>query len=352
MSNIRERLNTKTSAFKVQSASASTFDPSAYEKYKIDTMAEIMENPVLITIDGVIIATLMNFSLWIGKAKSRKTFFLTSLTAAAACGHCSIENVMGVLRPGTDKILYFDTEQSQFHAQRTIKRICKQVGVDQPSNLMAYGLRPLSPKERLQFIEYKTNNTPGLALVVIDGIADLLSGGINDEIEAIDILTKLMKWTEEINIHVLTVLHMNKGDFNARGVIGSYLMQKAESTISINKNPKDRNISIVHADYCRDMDFEDFAFTINEDGLPVLADVPQSEKPALLQQKAIFEGILSPPRILTRGMLVAEYMERAGKSKRTADNHINSAIDNKILVYDEVIKGYKLFQLESNEDPF
>lgn len=352
MSNIRQKINTKPPTFKVQSESKTEFDPAPYEKYKIDLLAEILDNPVLITISKVVIATLMNFSLWIGKAKSRKTFFITALTAAAASGWCSIEGIKGIIR-AVNKILYFDTEQSPFHAQRTVKRICKQIGLDQPSNLVAYGLRPLSPKERLQFIEYKINHTPSLALVVIDGIADLLSNGINDEMEAIEILTKLLKWTEELNIHIMVVLHMNKGDFNARGVIGSYLMQKAESTISINKNPKERNISIVHAEYCRDIDFEDFAFTVNDEGLPVLAETPKAEKPALLQQKKTFEDILQTGRILTRGMLVAEYMHRTDLSKRATQTHINAAINNRILKYDEATKGYKLFQLEEDEEtPF
>ena len=348
MNNIREKITAQRPETKAQSE----YDPAAYEKFKIDPTAEISENPVLIKIAGVVIATLMNFSLWIGKAKSRKTFFITSITAAAACGRCSIEIVEGTFRPEANKVLYFDTEQSPFHAQRTIKRICKQIGVEQPGNLIAYGLRPMAPAERLHFIEHKINNTSGLALVVIDGIADLLSSGINDEIEAIGILTRLMKWTEDRNIHIITVLHMNKGDFNARGVIGSYLMQKAESTISINKSPQDKNISIVRADYCRDMDFEDLAFTINDEGLPVLAETPLPEKPALLQQKAMFEAILPPPRTLTRGRLVAEYMDRSGKKERTANNHINAGLEHGFLNFDEATKGYSLYQEPTNEIPF
>lgn len=328
------------------------FDPAAYEKYKIDTAAELMDNPVLLSIGDIVVATLGNFSLWVGKAKSRKTFLVTALASAAACGKCSIDAIKGIYRADADKVLYFDTEQSQFHAQRTIKRICKQIGILQPDNLTAYGLRPLSPHEQLQFIEYKTNNTTGLALVVIDGIADLLTNGINDEPEAIRLKAQLLKWTEERNIHIITVLHMNKADSNPRGVIGSYLMQKAEAIVTINKNPKDSSISIVHAEHCRDKDFEEFAFTINDEGLPVLTDRPQPEKPGLLQQKGTFEAILPSSRSMTRGMLVAEYMDRTGKSKRTADTHINAGIENQILAYDETTKGYKLFQLQVEEDPF
>jgi hypothetical protein len=150
----------------------------------------------------------------------------------------------------------------------------------------------------------------------------------------------------------MVVLHMNKGDFNARGVIGSYLMQKAESTISINKDPKNRNISTVHADYCRDMDFEDFAFTINEEGLPVMAESPTAEKPATVQQKKYFEEILKNGRILTNTLLVNEYMERGGAGcKRTAQTHIRAWVDNGLITYDETAKGYKIFQVV-DDTPF
>jgi hypothetical protein len=47
----------------------------------------------------------------------------------------------------------------------------------------------------------------------------------------------LMQWTGEKNIRIQTVLHLNKGDDNARGHIGTELNNKAESLL-LNPKPK------------------------------------------------------------------------------------------------------------------
>ena len=331
----------------------SDFDTaSAMLKYRIDTSIELMEPPVLLSIDQAPVATLGNFSLLIGRAKSRKTFLATGLTAAAATGHCSIKSVTGIVRDA-NKILYFDTEQSPFHAQRTIKRICKQIEIDEPVNLQAFGLRPLEPGERWKIIQHAIENTPDLAMVVIDGIADLLSYGINDEAEAIKLTSAILRWTQENNIHVITVLHQNKGDFNARGHIGTSLVNKAETVLSVTKDTKDQNISIVKAEYSRDMDFQPFSFTIGEDGLPYQSDQmegSQSRKTDEMVEsmKACFPGMVS------RGYndLRQEYLERAGTSAATAQRHIKKCLDLKIIKRDNAGNYTLNSNFNDEEAPF
>jgi hypothetical protein len=86
------------------------------------------------------------------------------------------------------------------------------------------------------------------------------------------ISAKLLKWTEEKEIHVMTVLHQNKGDNNARGHVGSELVHKAELTLSVTKNEKDRSISVVEVVDSRRIEPEPFAFEIDENGIPVLVE--------------------------------------------------------------------------------
>src|SRR5690606_13337193 len=150
----------------------------------------------------------------------------------------------------TDKrmVLYIDTEQGRYHVQSAVKRICRMIGVSEPDNLRIFGLRSLSPAERLVVIDYAISTTENLGFVAIDGIRDLVTS-INDEDQASMMATKLLKWTDERQIHIATVLHQNKGDNNARGHLGSELVNKAETTLSITKNPQDKDISIVEAEY-------------------------------------------------------------------------------------------------------
>jgi hypothetical protein len=84
------------------------------------------------------------------------------------------------------------------------------------------------------------------------------------------LVSKLIK--EELNISIVTVLHQNKSDTNARGHIGTELMNKSETVISVTKSEQDKEISIVEPVACRNIDFEPFGFEINEDGIPILAE--------------------------------------------------------------------------------
>jgi len=217
------------------------------------------------------LGTLGNFSLIIGKAKSRKSFFINIVVSTVLSSDELLGQFKGCLPKEQSTILYFDTEQGKYHVKLALNRVCNQLNKIELPNLKVYGLRSLTPSERLTQIEYAINNTPNLGFVVIDGIKDLVTS-INDEGEATMIASKLLKWTEEKNIHIVTVLHQNKGDNNARGHIGTELINKAETVLSVTKNDQDKNISIVEAQQCRNREPEPFAFEIDENGLPFIVN--------------------------------------------------------------------------------
>lgn len=218
-----------------------------------------------------ILGTLGNFSLIIGKAKSRKSFFINIAVSTVLKKDKLLNQFEGALPENKRKVIYFDTEQGKYHVQLALKRVCKQIGEDIPEDLKVYYLRSKKPAERLKIIEKIIYNTSNLGFVVIDGIKDLVTS-INDEAEATMIASKLLKWTEELNIHITTVLHQNKSDNNARGHIGTELINKAETVLSVTKNEQDKDISVVEAQLCRNIEPEPFAFEINEYGLPVIVE--------------------------------------------------------------------------------
>ena len=218
-----------------------------------------------------ILGTHGNFSLVKGKAKSKKSFFI-NMAISAAVGEGLLQNKLrSPLKDDFNQILYFDTEQSKYHVQKAVKRVCKQINVEIPSNLDTYGLRTSSPSERLKLIEYAIENTPNLGFVVIDGVRDLITS-INDEAEASNMASKLLKWTEEHNIHIVVVLHENPGSDKARGHIGTELTNKAETVIAVEVDKYDDNISTVSAGFCRNKSFKPFAFLITDDGLPQIIE--------------------------------------------------------------------------------
>jgi hypothetical protein len=246
-------------------------------KYKID-VNEVIPLPQIAwslanikTENNAILGTLGNFSLIIGKAKARKSFYVNIALSTALSKELTLGRFIGTLPKEQNEVLYVDTEQGKYHVQLAVKRICKLLNEPEPKNLHTYFLRSLTPKERLQFIETEIYSNDKIGFVVIDGIKDLVTS-INDEEQATNIASKLLKWSEERNIHIVTVLHQNKSDANARGHIGTELINKAETVLEVAKAEKDNSISIVTPLQCRNVEPEVFAFEINEFGLPIIAE--------------------------------------------------------------------------------
>ena len=304
---------------------------AALIKYKVDPCKHI-EKPriVLSCYQSSPLATIGNFSLIIGRAKTKKTFLVTSIAAAAICGRCSISCITGDLLD-IDVILV-DTEQAPYHLQRTVDRIIRQTDKTNPENFTAYGLRPLKALERVQIIENIVNNLKRPALIIVDGLRDLLTKGINDESEATEIISKVLRWTYEKDCHIMLVLHQNKNDYNARGHVGTEAVNKAETVLSVARDERNRDISIVTAEYCRDIDFPPFCFNIDEDGLPYETERGESLQNRKVDQMAeTFTSILPGMRSMGYMELCQEYLEAAGKAESSAKRDIAKALKLKIL---------------------
>lgn len=214
--------------------------------------------------DQYIFGTMGNFSLIQGKAKSRKSYFLSALMAAAITDHDVCGHIRGHL---SDRVnIYIDTEQGDWHSSNAKHRIQSMAGLDprvNHPNFKHYRFRSLmTNKERLKYTDYLMQSVPNLGLVVIDGIVDLASKGVNDEEEATALASKLLQWTAEKNCHISCVLHENKNDRNAKGHLGSYLVQKAETTVSLAKSETTPSASDIVPEYTRNKEFPSMTMTI------------------------------------------------------------------------------------------
>ena len=224
-------------------------------------------------VDDSTIGTLGNFSASIGKAKSKKTFNVSAI-AAAALKNGTVLHYHACFPEGKRKILYVDTEQGKNHCQIVLNRILKLAGLPKDSdadNLTMLALRKYSPEVRLAITEEAIGMIPDLGLVIIDGIRDFIHD-INSPGESTDVISKFMQWTDDRQIHIHTVLHQNKNDEHARGHVGTELNNKAETVMQIEPDKDDKSISVVEVIHSRDRDFEPFAFRINEDVLPELVE--------------------------------------------------------------------------------
>lgn len=242
------------------------------QKAFIDIDIPVNKPPICMYIDNKIkgtsytdrqrLFTLGNFSAITGKGKSKKTFLTSLLLAAAATNKTIQDKFQGNLPINKRGVLLFDTEQSGYDAWITGKRV-KDLAAMNIDNFGAFDLREFDPLMRCAIIEHGIKKySDNLGFVVIDGIADLAKA-INDEEEATRVGTLLMRWTKQFNIHIVIVIHQNKGDNYATGHLGSMIIKKAEAVISVEKDGYDKRRSLVCCDNIRGVaEFDDFAFDI------------------------------------------------------------------------------------------
>ena len=299
---------------------------SYLSKGAIKACDEITVPPKILFVGDCTIATFGNFSASTGKAKSKKTFNVSAMVAAAVT-NTTVLNYRACLPEGKRNILYFDTEQSKYHCHTVLERIYKLSGLslkqDDP-RLMFWGLREYTPKLRIAVIDYALRKYEGVGLVIIDGLRDLMYD-INNGKEATDVMTVLMAWTSVYDLHIHTVLHLNKNDNNPRGHIGTELENKAETVLIISKNNQNNSVSEVRPMHMRDKEFTTFAFHIDDDRLPVLDSsmsvtvVKPREKSLVSLDKEIHQQVLgklfeehSPSKYSELVELVSQAYEAAG----------------------------------------
>lgn len=224
-------------------------------------------------INPIEFGTLGGISVISGKAKSKKSFTTNLMVAAAIKDGSFNAGPFNVELPENKKrILIFDTEQGRRRVLRALIRVCKMAGVEIPSNLEYYDLRAFSSFERLERINKALNEEnpqKDIGLVIIDGCRDLLND-FNSIPESNELITKFMQWSEINMLHIVTIIHQNKGNEFARGHLGTELVNKCETHISVEVDKKDKSISIVSPEHTRDISFNPFAFQVNNEGVPVL----------------------------------------------------------------------------------
>ena len=210
-------------------------------KYLLDPTQEIKNPPSVLELrlglESYTLATAGNISLVQGKAKSRKSYFVSTLAAAAIRQGFNENLLKAGLVKGT--VLYFDTEQGDYHAQRVNQRILHLAGIPYEQGqeyLKFFALRRADTNaDRLAIIEYILKRVEGVSLCIIDGVVDITSG-VNEEPEDIALVSRLMKISAEKNLHLITVLHENKNDRGAKGHLGSYLVQKSETVYGVSRS--------------------------------------------------------------------------------------------------------------------
>lgn len=212
-----------------------------------------------------------SISLGIGKAKGGKTSFSILLAATIATGRIlnPEDDAQGLHSDADGCILVFDTEQGKYYSSLTLTRIKKITGEKYIKRIKYFDLREYDPKVRLGIIQFAVEKAGKVSLIILDGVRDI-AYDINDPKEAVVLVTKLMAMSSQYDTHIFSILHQNKGDANARGHLGTELVNKSETVLSINKDAEDDTLSIVEPEYTRGLPFPAFAIRRDDQGTPYL----------------------------------------------------------------------------------
>ena len=287
-----------------------------YRQAQVDLSVDVPEPVPVLKQGDYVIFSRGNIS---SKAKSRKTFLIVLF--ATDC----LEN-------GDGKILIVDTEMALAHTYKTARRIHRMMEWDTYRNnerLTVLSLREYAPTDRVAILREAIEQLRP-ELVFLDGVRDLVFD-INDSREATENVGMLMRLSSELDCHICSILHENKGNGQLRGHLGTEIINKSETVMSVINNG---DTSTVEPTYTRNMPFEAFTFRINDEGLPEYCDAPT--KPAKVDKmRSVFETILANELTLSYSDLVSKVVEAEKVSNPTAKRRIKDANDAGIIIKDQ-----------------
>lgn len=221
-------------------------------KHIIPQGIEVPKPESIFELSGIPVFTKKSISTVIGKAKSGKTTATSWIVAQC-------------IQRGL-KVLWLDTEQGEYYGSRTQYWILNIASLHTSSNLSYLDVKIFSPIDRYKMLEEAIKHfMPDL--VVVDGIRDLVFD-INSPEEATIRSGDFMRCAEMYDCHILSVLHTNKGNDNARGHLGTEMINKSETVISISQDEY-KNV-VCTPEFARSEPFSEFAFQRDSYGIPQL----------------------------------------------------------------------------------
>lgn len=296
-----------------------------WRKYRIKVTDTIAEPQPIIKQGDKIVVSRGNILTVQGRAKAYKTFLVSGMVAAALDEGLGMNGTKDV-----NRVLYVDTEQSDAHTQIVLKRIYRILDIPldtEDDSVIMLALRKENASERLK-IACEAIKELRPDMVVVDGIRDLVQD-FNSIDESSKVVGKLMELSASYNCAIVTIIHQNKGDSNARGHLGTELMNKSETVLQV---VRDKSVATVAPVHCRNIEVDEFSFTVI-DGLPKLCDKPKdAEKRQELED--LFSLYFGDTIRWRKSELIAKMMIELKRSEKTARRKIAEAIELGILVED------------------
>ncbi len=290
-----------------------------------------------------------------GEGTGKSCYVAALLSGAICCEDADIDTLgTNILANKSHKaVLLYDTEQSKRQLKKNTLNITRRAKLaNRPDEFKSFSLTSLNRKERLQLITDSMDRYhfefDGIHLVVIDGVADLVSCA-NDEIESIAVVDELYDLATIYNTCIAIVLHFVPNGVKLRGHLGSEVQRKAAAILSIEKD-KDPAISIVKALKVRDgsaLDAPIIQFSWNKElamhtYLGVKSDKARAQRKRHDLKKIAQDLSGGGASEYTHTQLCSAIQQATGVSERTAADYIKDMVNDGIVTKDLITKTYNL----------
>ena len=303
---------------------------------------EIPEPESVFSLGDATLCTRKSISTLVGKAKVGKTTVTSWMVARMLNMNLSV--------------LWFDTEQGEYYGSRTQYWALTVAGMAQCDRLTFFDLKIHRPETRSEIVEAAIGEFKP-DIVIIDGARDLLYD-INSTDQSLILCNDLMKWAVVHDCHIMSILHLNKGDGNARGHIGTELTNKSETVIKVDLG--EDNMILCSPERTRSKPFNPFAFDRDDKGIPVLIEgysfeeVSSTKRESSLNpndpnlytsHREVVHKMFSKSKYLKYSECIAQvrlYFEIHGVKfgENKARSFMEYYRNEGLIVHDETVKGY------------
>ena len=208
-----------------------------WQSIRLKATDEYTVPPEILQVNGSTIGTLGNFSASTGKAKSKKTFNVSAIVAAAL-SNSEVLRYTAAFPDDKRKVLYIDTEQSEDDTIAIKNRVCTLAGI--PYNVPQQRFKVARLRDTVQVDErYKQilqlmwEIKPDV--VFIDGLLDIVND-YNAQDECSNVIRDLMAYSTALNMSMWCVLHENPMTDKLVGSLGSIAERKVTEVFVIRKH--------------------------------------------------------------------------------------------------------------------
>ncbi len=298
--------------------------PVNFLDYVVDFTKEAPKPDYLLEIDGVGVMPAGGVTTVTGRAKQGKTQFLAAVVSCLLSGR-DFGRMHRVKAPG--RILWVDTEQSNFDIHNTIGRVYNQAGIParEPSDrhgLTVLQLRPLDAAQRHEAIRAAVEAL-NPEILIIDGVRDLIHN-INDETESAAVVDWVLQtMTARPEMRVIVVLHTNPsgtGD-KMRGHLGTEFENKFSDKFLCSK--ENGVFSVTHVSRGREV-LTPFIFCI--DGHGQLSTSTIEQRAGVVAADETLAAIV-PPEGMEFAEIVKAYAKKTGLTQTKARDALKARIN-------------------------